>query len=150
MGEPVEPVELVIDHSGGEVLTSAECLELLASTPVGRIAFLHDGDVVILPINIGLWNRSIVFSTQPGSKLDTAVMARQVSVEVDEWNSTTHEGWSVLAKGTASTVTDADEIAELDDLSVTAWIRPDAPRSWVRMLPNEITGRRVPATTEET
>jgi len=142
--------ERVIDHAGAEVLTPEECLALLATTPVGRIAFVHDGDAVILPINIGLSNRSIVFSTQPGSKLDAAVMIRQVSVEIDGWNSASHDGWSVLVKGAAYLVTEADEIDKLNRLSVRSWVRPDAPRSWVRVLPNEITGRRLPTPTEQT
>jgi nitroimidazol reductase NimA-like FMN-containing flavoprotein (pyridoxamine 5'-phosphate oxidase superfamily) len=138
--------EPLLDHAGAEVLTPEECYRLLASAPVGRVAFVDAGDVLVLPVNIALWKHSVVFRTQPGSKLDAAVMDRRVSVEVDGWNATTHHGWSVLVHGSASTVEDADQVAELDQLGVAPWIRPDADRTWVRVLPDEITGRRVPTT----
>ncbi len=141
MSEPSAPPS--IDHAGAEILTPDECHELLVVAPVGRIAFVHDGDVTILPVNIGMWNQSIVFSTLPGSKLDAAVMTEQVSIEVDGWNATTHEGWSVLAKGTAMEITDAEEIATVERLHVEPWVESDEVRQWVRVLPNEVTGRRV-------
>ena len=140
MDEPAAPL---LDHAGAIILAPDECYRLLASTPVARVAFVHDGDVVILPVNIGVANRSVVFRTQPGSKLDAAVMAQQVSIEVDGWNAGTRTGWSVLARGRASTVVDEADVAALDQLGVDPWIRTDAPRTWVRVLPDEVSGRRV-------
>ena len=138
--------EPILDHSGAEVLTPDECWALLGQATVGRVAFVHDGDVVIFPVNLGVWHHSIVFRTQPGSKLDAAVMSAHVSIEVDGVDEGAHEGWSVLARGTAGTVEDEATTEQLDGLGVEPWIRPDAPRTWVRLLPDEVTGRRVPRT----
>jgi hypothetical protein len=45
---------LVSDHAGLDVLPYAEYLRLLAHAPLGRISFMIDGDVVIMPVNHGL------------------------------------------------------------------------------------------------
>ena len=39
------------DHAGLEILPFDECLRLLASVPVGRVGFIADGEVVVLPVN---------------------------------------------------------------------------------------------------
>lgn len=135
--------EPLLDHAGLEILTMDECRTLLAASPVGRIAFLDRGDPIILPITIGLWDGAVVFTTAPGSKLEAAVMNRAVAIEVDQWDAETHEGWSVLVKGMATMVEDGREIDGLDRLSVKSWSRPEVPKSWVRIVANEITGRRV-------
>ena len=136
------------DHAGLEVLTAEECAEHLAATPVGRLGFLDRGEPMVLPITIGMWDRSVVFSTDAGSKLDTAIMARPVVVEIDDWDAEARQGWSVVVKGIAMIVDDGRDIDSLDRLQMTSWVRPGSPRTWVRVLPNEITGRRiVPAAT---
>lgn len=135
--------EPMIDHAGLEILTMEECRSLLASTPIGRIAFLERGEPTILPITIGMWDQSVVFTTAPGSKLEAAIMNRPVSIEIDGWDAERHAGWSVLVKGMAITVEEGREIDSLDRLSVKSWSRPDIPKAWVRVVPNEITGRRI-------
>jgi nitroimidazol reductase NimA-like FMN-containing flavoprotein (pyridoxamine 5'-phosphate oxidase superfamily) len=139
------PTDPVLDHAGLEILTIEECRSLLASTAVGRIAFLDRGDPTILPITIGMWDGAVVFTTAPGSKLQAAIMNEPVAIEVDDWDATTHTGWSVLVKGMATVVDDGREIDSLDRLSVKSWSRPDVPKAWVRIVGNEITGRRVVA-----
>jgi nitroimidazol reductase NimA-like FMN-containing flavoprotein (pyridoxamine 5'-phosphate oxidase superfamily) len=131
------------DHAGLEVLTPEECAARLSAATVGRLAFVDRGEPMVLPVTIGMWQQSIVFSSDTGSKLDAAVMNRPVAIEIDEWNADTREGWSVVVRGTAMTVHDEDEVGELDRLGVTAWIRPGSPKTWVRVLPNEVTGRRI-------
>ena len=87
----------------------------------------------------------MVFSTDTGSKLDAAIMNRPVALEIDDWDAETRTGWSVLVKGTAMLVDDQREIASLDRLGVAPWVRPEVPKTWVRVLANEITGRRIVA-----
>lgn len=141
-----EPNEPSIDHAGLEVLTPDECLERLASTPIWRHAFVEEGEPVVLPVTIGMWDRSVVFTTAAGSKLSAAIMNQPVALEIDKWDAEVHHGWSVLVKGMAMVVDEGREIDSLDRLSVRSWTRPEQPKAWVRILPNEITGRRVPGT----
>jgi len=130
-------MDRVLDHTGMEVLSPTECDELLASVPVGRVAFLDDGDPVILPVNF-LWRGGvIIFRTSVGSKLDAAIRHRPVAFEVDDWDS--KSGWSVLVRGVAHEVLDG--IDELDSLGLEPWA---AERDrWVEIRPAEITGRRI-------
>jgi nitroimidazol reductase NimA-like FMN-containing flavoprotein (pyridoxamine 5'-phosphate oxidase superfamily) len=135
--------ERSFDHAGLEVLTIEECEDRLAASPVGRLGFVDRGEPMVLPVTIAMWERSVVFSTDAGSKLDAAVMSRPVAIEVDEWDAATRQGWSVVVKGLALIVHEPREIAALDRLMVASWVRPGSPKTWVRVLPNEITGRRI-------
>ena len=138
-----------LDHAGLEVLTPEECAEHLAATPVGRLGFIDRGEPVVLPITFGMWERSVVFCTGSGSKLDAAIMGHPVVVEIDEWDAGTRQGWSVVVKGVAMTIDDGREIDSLDRLQAASWVRPGSPKTWVRVLPDEITGRRIaPDTTD--
>jgi nitroimidazol reductase NimA-like FMN-containing flavoprotein (pyridoxamine 5'-phosphate oxidase superfamily) len=131
------------DHAGLEILTIEECEARLAATPVGRLGFVDHGEPMVLPITFGMWERSVVFSTDAGSKLDAAVMSRPVVIEIDEWDAATRQGWSVVVKGLALIVHEPREIDALDRLHVASWVRPGSPKTWVRVLPNEITGRQI-------
>lgn len=55
-----------------EKLTRAQCLELIATVPVGRIGVSIRALPVILPVNFVLVGENIVFRTIPGTKLDAA------------------------------------------------------------------------------
>ena len=55
--------KLATDQAGLEILHLGDCFGLLESVPVGRIAFLAGGEVVILPVNI-------VDDEEEGARLD--------------------------------------------------------------------------------
>jgi uncharacterized protein len=125
-----------------EDLESVACLELLASQSVGRVAFVIDGRPVILPVNYAVDGWSIVFRTSYGSKLVAASTASQVAFESDSFDRSIRSGWSVVAQGTAESVYDEEMIDRLEALELDTWA--DGQRDhWVRIHPDEITGRRV-------
>lgn len=136
---------LGVDHAGLEILELDECHRLLEATPIGRIAFVDHGEPMILPIAFGMRGESVVFATDSGSKMEAAVMSRPVAIEIDGWDVDLRTGWSVVVRGTAMLVDEA-ESRELDRSSVRPWVRPQEPKQWVRVLPSEVTGRRIPAT----
>src|SRR5664279_1587071 len=102
------------DHSGLEVLPYDECLLLLAQTPVGRVAFISDGELVILPVNHAMDGGSIVFRTAAGTKLRAAESAAVVGFEVDGFEPGLREGWSVVVSGTAELVLEDAELHRLE------------------------------------
>lgn len=140
------PTDDLLDHAGLAVMTPEECHERLSRAVVGRLAFVDHGEPVIMPIIVGMWGGSVVFSTARGSKLDAAVMEQPVAVEVDDWDAVGHTGWSVLVKGVARIVDDGREIDSLDRLGVRPWVRPEVPKAWIRIVPEELTGRRIVGT----
>jgi nitroimidazol reductase NimA-like FMN-containing flavoprotein (pyridoxamine 5'-phosphate oxidase superfamily) len=126
-----------------EVLDDTECVGLLRSHDLGRIA-LVDRDVrpLIFPVNYFFDEGVIVFRTGRGSKLDLAPGAH-VSFEIDAWDSGKGIGWSVLAKGIAHDVTNP---RGAPSGRMRFWpVNPVAPGSrehWIGVWVNEITGRR--------
>lgn len=131
------------DWSGLEILSVVECRVHLAAVGVGRVGFVEEGGPVILPVNYTMDQNSVVFRTGVGSKLSTAMMQRPVCFEIDDWNTLTHTGWSVLAKGVADEVLDSDEIERLNRLPVQPWSRPDLRDHWVSIMIEELSGRRI-------
>lgn len=134
-----------------QILTENECLALLRSCTVGRIAFALGGGIEIFPVNYGMEGQIIVFRTSPGAKLD-AVPNTAVAFEVDGWDAGSGGGWSVVAKGRAEEITtNSGRVAE--HLRLVP-VRPAAPGDklhWLAIKPSEITGRRfhVPPTRRE-
>lgn len=127
-----------------EVLTSDECMALIESQPVGRLAVVVDRYPMVFPVNFAVDNGIVVFRTGPGTKLDAAQHSN-VAFEVDSIDPVARSGWSVLITGMAEVVTD-DHARGLAERSHSLPIDPyeDGPKSqWVRVLPASVTGRRI-------
>ena len=84
------------DHAGLEILPVDECLRLLASVPVGRVGFIADGEVVVLPVNHFVDGQDVIFRTAHGSKVSAAGGQNRAAFEADYYNEQTQSGWSVL------------------------------------------------------
>jgi len=98
---------------------------------------------VIFPVNYRFVNSTVVFQTTDGSKLNTASDHKTVAFEIDGFEPQQQTGWSVLVKGTAEEVMDEDVEAELHRLGLRPWAPYTKARRWVRILPDEITGRKI-------
>lgn len=131
------------DHAGQEVMSAEECNDKLASTPVGRVAFISEGDVTVLPVNYRFHEGMIVFRTASGSKLEAAARHAAVAFEIDGWDANTQTGWSVLVKGTAVEALSDQEAHWLLGLDLRPWSDAVERRWWVRIRPDEITGRKI-------
>ncbi|MEO8694166.1 MAG: pyridoxamine 5'-phosphate oxidase family protein [Acidimicrobiales bacterium] len=131
-----------VDRVGIEILSFEQCKELLEAGIIGRIGLFVNGEPVILPVNYRYVRGSIVFRTALGEKSDAAMMDKPVAFEIDGWNAAQEKGWSVLVKGTAHEV-DADDAAVVEAATLQPWARAVERDIWVRIVPNEITGRRV-------
>ncbi len=136
--------EHVYDRLGLIVLSDEECWSLVDGTPIGRVAFVSEGEPQILPVNFVLDGHQLAFRSTSGSKFTAAAMRRPVAFEVDGWDVHTRSGWSVLIEGTADLVLDADEEARLEAMGLEPWAVHDRPMEWVKVLPNDISGRRIP------
>ena len=129
-----------IDHQGLQVLTASECWELIRETPVGRVAFLADGQPTIYPVNHVLQGRRIVIRTSKGALLHEALMSRPVAFEVDGFDPEGRTGWSVLVRGVAEPLrTDVD----LDGLGLVPWADAIARDDAVVLLVDDVSGRRI-------
>ena len=98
-------------------LDPSECLELLATRSVGRVAFCTDEGPVA-----------------------RYVSGHQAAFEVDEVDDFTQSGWSVLMRGTAELVEDVHDIPT--ESRPVPWA--EGTRSlFVRVRTRTITGRRL-------
>jgi nitroimidazol reductase NimA-like FMN-containing flavoprotein (pyridoxamine 5'-phosphate oxidase superfamily) len=132
--------QLPVDHAGMDVLPHEECLRLAASQPVGRVAFMSDGEPIVLPVNHALVGQFVVFRTLVGTKLNAVAKGTPMAFEVDSFDEAGQTGWSVVFRGTAEEI-DEDDMRDLDLLS---WVDEPVRDRWVRIRPDTVTGRRIP------
>ncbi len=131
-------------HPGDlEVLDADECHRLLATAPFVRLGFVTVKGPTILPVNHLLVDGELYFRTETGSKLATAAAEGPVAVQADGVDPAHHLGWSVVAHGHTSIVTDQALVERLMAFDFTPWTTPDAKLFWVRVRFEDISGRRI-------
>lgn len=131
------------DRLGLEMLPYEECMRLLTKEAVGRLSYVHAGEPTIIPVNYRVYGASIVFRTSFGGKHEAAMLGRPAAFQIDEFDDVYQKGWSVLVKGILESVDDPSDLEELAELSLSPWARETVTPFWVRLLPNEVTGRRI-------
>ena len=129
-------------------MDEAECLRLIAPGGIGRLVFAGRFDLTVLPVNYKLHGGAILFrTTQHGATdedLRTGIEHAEyrVAFEVDEFDQSAGEGWSVLVQGPAHHLDSESERADAQLADVAPW--PDGVREhFIRITPARITGRRV-------
>jgi len=123
-------------------LSPDECFDLLEPGGIGRVGFSSADGIVMLPVNFAMMAKAIIFRTAPDTLL--ALYAdTEVSFEADHLDEALHEGWSVLVRGHAHTVTDERQVKYLQDrTNIQPWAS-GARDVYVRIAPTRITGRRI-------
>lgn len=121
-------------------LDRAECLRLLTTVPVGRVAYCAEDGPVVLPVNHVLDGEDVVvFRTSPHTELGRSLIRGPVAFEADDYEEYNQSGWSVLVRGIAE-YHDGGELTPKD--GPTPW--PEGSRNLtVRIRPWLITGRRL-------
>jgi nitroimidazol reductase NimA-like FMN-containing flavoprotein (pyridoxamine 5'-phosphate oxidase superfamily) len=124
-----------------------ECLDLLAASRIGRVAWCGPDGPQIVPMNIRLLEGTVVFRTAAYSALAQAVRGATVAVEVDEISDATRSGWSVVAVGAADVVAEPAELSgawpgEGQRGGPDPWA-PGVRTLFVQVTPRRVTGRRI-------
>ena len=126
-------------------LTRGECLALLGSHDFGRVAVrLGEGPPVIRPVNylFDVSSQSVVFRTDPGSKLYALLHAADAAFEVDGVDERSRVGWSVIIQGVTEKITREQELRRLARLGFESWA-PGAKAHWMRIRARTVSGRRL-------
>jgi hypothetical protein len=131
-----------LDRNGLEVLDTRTCLDLLAQCAIGRVIVSSLALPAAFPVNFAMLDDDVVFRTGVGSKLSAAVDNVVVAFEVDDFESGSLVGWSVLVTGHAAEITAADELERAHQLPLAPWL-PTVPSRYVRVRSQLITGRRL-------
>jgi len=126
-----------------EELSEDECLELLGTNSVGRVAVVRNGQPLIFPVNYVLEGRGVAFRTDPGTKLTWATVGR-LAFEIDSTDPLHREGWSVLVQGIGREITDAVDPWSKRILarSLVPWAGGEKDH-WVVISSPVFTGRRI-------
>jgi nitroimidazol reductase NimA-like FMN-containing flavoprotein (pyridoxamine 5'-phosphate oxidase superfamily) len=128
------------------VLDPEECMRLLKTGGVGRVAFPVEGEAAptVLPVNYVVSGDTVVFRTDPDGVI-AAHADGYVAFQVDRLDGAMSEGWSVLVSGRARRVLDPAELTALRALApVRPWAGGDRD-ACVRIVPTRLTGRRIRA-----
>jgi hypothetical protein len=141
-------VDSAIDDNGLEVLSRAECLRLLRSGTVGRLALCTQALPAVFPVNYVMLDERLVIRTAPRSNLAHASRDAVVAFETDRIDSSTGAGWSVMVQGFAREVLDPRDLAIVEATpSLARWLDP-LQSVHMEISTELISGRRVAA--EET
>ena len=133
----------VTDRHGLEVLPLNQCLSLLRSRPLGRLAYQAAGTPVVVPVNHLVDGSTVVLRTVAGGKLDVGLAGKPVAFQLDDHDPARGTGWSVLVQGRAEIVDDPELLARYDD-QLDSWAISDSTEvSWLRIVPDEVSGRRL-------
>lgn len=131
-----------------ETLDETECLRLVSTQVIGRLAFVGSYDLTVQPVNYRLVDGVILFRTAQdsltGEDLRTGIEHAEykVAFEVDSFDEQAREGWSVLIQGPAHHL---DSPAEREK-ALTAGVEPwpgGEKEHFIKITPVRITGRRV-------
>ncbi len=131
--------------SRSEELPTRTCRELLASRELGRVAVCTEEGPRILPVNYVVDGASLVFRTSSYGLLGRLASGGRIAFEVDDIDSETRSGWSVVATGRAEPIEDADELTLLRALRDPQPWAPGLRLLYLRLTWQTLTGLRVSA-----
>src|SRR3954454_14370824 len=131
-----------VDHNGLEILARHECLALLSTNRLGRVAVSMRALPVILPVRYALLGEDIVFRTGDGTRLGACAEHAVVAFEADHVDPSGESAWSVCVTGMAW------ELRRPDELRLAGLLPLEPlPASWmdhfVRIRSDVVSGRRL-------
>ncbi|MET8560815.1 pyridoxamine 5'-phosphate oxidase family protein [Streptomyces flaveolus] len=130
-------------NDGFRELGRQECLDLLATVPVGRIVCTRQALPAVVLVNFGLdSDGAVLLRTSAGSELACAVDGAVVAFEADVVDAVACSGWSVVVTGRAAVVTDTAELDRLERIGPRSWV-PSPQEVFVRVEPELVTGREL-------
>jgi nitroimidazol reductase NimA-like FMN-containing flavoprotein (pyridoxamine 5'-phosphate oxidase superfamily) len=138
----------VLDGGTGlEYLPEPTCWNLLSRAKVGRLGVLVDSAPEIHPVSFAVDGQTIVFRTDGGSKLRGVHRSPSVCFEVDRFDEDRAGGWSIMVRGRAVELETAEDLRTVLWMPLRPWPLGREPH-WIRILPAEVTGRRISARDE--
>lgn len=122
-------------------LVRSECIHLLETHSLGRLAWQAADSQQVRPINYVFRSGALYFRTSPEGILSELVRPTDVALEVDDLDHDKRTGWSVIVNGRARAVAAPAEVIrqwETDDLAQWA---PGIRDLFIQIMPSRISGR---------
>jgi nitroimidazol reductase NimA-like FMN-containing flavoprotein (pyridoxamine 5'-phosphate oxidase superfamily) len=130
------------ENSSMEELEENACRDLLKQHHFGRVAFVEQagGTPVIMPVNYLMHGETVVFRTDPNSRLGSVLRSATAAFEIDGIDEPDRTGWSVVVSGRAEEVADPRELDELRQTPLLPWAPGDRSQ-YVAIRTELVTGR---------
>jgi uncharacterized protein len=132
---------MLTDGEGIEILVAEQCLELLATARLGRIAVTVRAVPSIFPVDYRLVDGHVVFRAGGEGTLYKASANKVVAFEVDDVDHSWERGWSVVVVGVAREVKDPDPMGSALDRTPELWGSRTGSHV-IAILPDLVSGRR--------
>jgi len=133
----------VFFHDEAEILSEAECQDLLASENFGRVSLTMRALPVIMPINYGYLGGSVILGFGDGPARRAIASGHVIALGVDSGN-LTDPFWTVLAIGRAAEITDHTATTEFRRMGLTDLTGAPAEH-YLQLRPDIMTGYRFTA-----
>ncbi len=130
---------------GIQVLSRQECLDLLTTVPIGRIALTLNALPVIFPVNYRLIDHSVVFGAMAGSSLSRATNGAIAAFQADSYDEAKCSGWTVMVVGQVSHLDDAETLCrlDLDGTLPEPWALGELAEKYFQMGLEGVSGHRI-------
>ena len=122
-------------------LSTEACWERLRAGEVGRIAVNNGHQPDIFPVNYLVDEDRIVIRTAEGTKLAAAIASGNVAFEIDQLDTTTHHGWSVVVHGVAQEPKSLASVMRDQTLDLHAWAGDFGKERFIEIVPTRVSGR---------
>lgn len=109
-------MDAVTDTTYFEAIPAEDCWELLRTHEVGRIAWANSEGITVLPVNYIVVENGIIVRTTPTGLLGELAHDVTVAFQVDEVDAETLIAWSVLARGRAKELTEAERADQAESI----------------------------------
>lgn len=128
-----------LDRQGLGVLTEQQCLALLGSARLGRIALTDRALPIILPVGFARLDDDLIFRVGQGALSRAARMGQVVCFEVDWADDAFEQAWSVAAIGQLSMLQEPARLIRAERLDLMSWSAQCD--EFVQLTPQMISGR---------
>jgi hypothetical protein len=130
---------MTFDSDAARVLSHDECLALLDSQYLGRIALTDRAMPLILPVGFIRVAADLIFKIGDNVLAEAADTQQVVCFETDWVNDACTEAWSVTVIGQLANVTDPEQFGRVQQLDPWPWSTNAS--TFVRLFNTEISGR---------
>jgi uncharacterized protein len=95
------------DDRSHHALSRPECLRLLGTSGIGRLAYTEAALPAIRPVSYAVREADVVIPARTGSPFVQAVRGAVVAFQTDCFDGSTRTGWTVTVVGPSRVLTDA-------------------------------------------
>lgn len=124
-------------------MSESECLQAMASVPIGRVGITHAALPTIVPVNFVMIDRCVCFAAMSSSVLAAATKRSVVAFQVDSYDYGQRSGWTVVGVGQASWLPEGSDMDAIKGLVPVPWATGHRPEHIVKIDIDHISGRAV-------